>query len=89
MSRLFREHKLFKSVDGDVRVYTCLEVLGEGKFAVQLMSFCPAGDMQAGLKQHDHYQADTLEGFLENPDIAWRNSLEEAIDDHDAAFENE
>ena len=88
MSRLFKEHTVYKAAGEVVVIYTCLEILGEDKFAVQISSTFSSQDGPKALDQHTHWRIDTLQAFLDNPDINWWPSLQEAIDDHDQDFYN-
>ncbi len=86
MTKLFVEHIVYKSKFGGVQVYTCLEVLGADLFAVQVSTLMRVDDGPEGLKQHSYYQADMLSGFLNNPDIRWFPTIQEAISAHDEDF---
>lgn len=85
---LFRRHEIYRLADKDVWIYGCIERLSDGKFAVQLASFCKSDDGVGGFAQHGHYQADTLSDFLKNQRVRWWSTLEEAIADHDRDFGN-
>ena len=88
MSRLFKEHTVYKVVGDRLFIYTCMEILGENRFAVQIASSFYSNDSPGGLEQHTRWRIDTLQTFLDNPDINWWPSLQEAIEDHDRNFCN-
>jgi hypothetical protein len=84
----YKQHKLFRRLDGVVAIYVCLERIGDSQFAVHQMELVPAGQLKSSTAEID---ATFLELFSEeSPDIRcdWFPSLRSAIDAHDKEFEN-
>lgn len=85
---MYKKHTVFRRNGNDITVYVCLERVGGKKFAVHQAEFIPYEEVKRAMADID---ANFLELFSEeDPDerCQWLPSLQEAIEDHDRAFEN-
>ena len=84
----YKQHQIFRRLDGDVAIYVCLERIEDSQFAVHQMEFVPTTQLKSSTAEID---ATFFELFSEeSPDTRcdWFPSLRAAIDAHDKEFEN-
>lgn len=84
----YKKHTVFRRRGNDIIVYVCLERVGHESFSVHQAEFIPHAEVKRAMAD---IEATFLELFIdEDPGTRceWFPSLQEAIEDHDRAFEN-
>lgn len=85
---IYKKHTVLRRNGNDITIYVCLERVGSDKFAVHQAEFIPHEEVILAMADVD---ANFLELFSdEDPGerCEWFSSLQEAIEEHDKAFEN-